>query len=106
MKFPNKVTVCGFTYTIKYNPKKDGGSGTTRKQTIHVGTNSGSEQTWETFCHEIMELTACHQGLHFTCGKAIRVVLTHDEFQNYASAVAASLWPLVRNRLNPKKHGK
>jgi len=74
---------------------------------ITVGTERGHQTTWEDLVHEIMELTAVHRRLHFTCGSHIRIVMSHEEFTTFATDVAISLGPLVDKGFNKvRKHGK
>lgn len=105
MKFPKKVTVCGFKYTVAYKANWAGGNGNMKSRKITVGTERGDQTTWEDLVHEIMELTAVHRRLHFMCGTEIRVVMNHAEFTTFASDVAISLGPLVCKRFNKGKHG-
>lgn len=99
MRLPKTIQLNGKTYKVKQNPKVFGGSGSTAKQTIIIGTESkNAQRRFENLVHEIMECVACERGYRY--GKGVSedsvFVMNHKEFDNFSVDVTAALWPMIK----------
>lgn len=99
MKLPKTVVICGKTYTVIKDNKRDDGCGFTFKQTIIIGTKDQTdERQFDTFVHEVAELTACEKRYRYGDGHSgtSMFVMNHKEFENFISDLAAALWPMLK----------
>lgn len=99
MRLPKTVQICGKTYTVKTNNKSYDGGGSTTHLNLTVGTKSkNSERSFEIFCHEIMEITACERGYRYGGGSSdgATFVMSHKEFDTFSADVAAAIYPMTK----------
>ncbi len=99
MRIPQKVNISGKTYNIRQDKDRWGGNGATGKQQITVGTKNdqSTERKFENFIHEVAEMVAAEQTLRFEANDSeIVFVMTHKQFDRFASDVATAIFPMIK----------
>ncbi len=102
MRLPKKVDICGKTYSVSKDNKNFNSGGSTHKQEITVGTrgNQSDERQFDGFVHETVELVTCEKRYRYGDGhsESSVFVMNHKEFEQFASALATAIYPMVRER--------
>ena len=99
MKLPQKVQICGRSYTVRRLSTEWGGNCATGSQTIGIGTarNQSAGRVCANFIHEVLECAAMEQKLRYESSDSeIMFVMTHKQFDSYANDVSTALFPLLR----------
>lgn len=95
--FVSNVVICGKTYQIKKNPRYSGGSFSLNTQEIEIGTSCSKERVSDILVHEILETILVELGFRFILPTSepengdYRFVMTHDDFEKAADALALVL---------------
>lgn len=92
---PRKVTICGKTWSIKYN-MRGGCCFEYRKSLITVGCNSGEDTAIEGLVHEISEAVHVeHRNRYMRTGSGENgdfiFHLSHDTFETHNMSLVAAL---------------
>ncbi len=99
MRLPKTVQISGKTYNVQQDKDRWGGNGGTGKQVITVGTKNDQsvERKFENFVHEVAEMVAAEQTLRFEANDSeIVFVMTHKQFDRFASDFATAILPMVK----------
>jgi len=99
MKLPKTVQISGKTYRVTSDSKNWGGSCTSGKQVINVGTASSqsSHRIFSSLTHEILEAVTLERRLRYEAADdEIVFVMTHKQFDDFAKDVATAMKPLIK----------
>ncbi len=99
MKIPRSILICGKTYKVKSDRNTWGGSSATGKQQIIVGmkSNQTAERKFDNIVHEVLEAITMEREFRYTgTDNEIRFVMTHKEFDCFASDVSSALLPMIK----------
>ncbi len=101
MRLPRKITISGREYTVKRDRSKGTGYGLGRldRGVITIGSDGSPEQAFETFVHEVMEVTLLENDLRYNRDgtNEFNYQMTHTEFDVYARDVARAIRPMMKN---------
>jgi len=92
------VQISGKTYKVTKQPGNWGGSCTTGKQEITVGTarNQSAQRIFTNFTHEVLEAVALERNIRYEASDdEIMFVMTHKQFDDYAKDVATAFKPML-----------
>ncbi len=99
MKLPKTVNISGKTYNVLKDSNRENGTGRTFKQEITVGTKDQSaERHFETFLHEVAELTCCENNYRYGDGHSETsvFVMNHKEFERFIGDIAMAIGPMLK----------
>lgn len=99
MKLPKTVQISGKTYAVRKDNKIWGGNGGTGRQEIVVGTrkDQSTQRKFENFMHEVTELVAAEHSLRYeSADEEIKFVMSHKQFDRFASDVATAIFPMMK----------
>ncbi len=103
MRLPRKVIIDGKEWTVKKDPKSNGGSGFNKNKTIIVGTEWEAD-TLENFLHEVLEiiLTQSYMGyynIHTRYENGDKIfVMNHTQFEKVCSDLALAIKDIVKEK--------
>lgn len=98
MKIPKKIMLCGKPYVVTLDSSVDDGGGSTHKQKIVVGCKGQqSERIFDTFLHEVAELSCCENNFRYGDGHSETsvFVMSHKDFERFIGDLSSVLFPLL-----------
>ncbi len=101
LKLPKTVNISGKTYKVSKDSQSWGGCSGNGAQEMVIGTEKdrSRERIFATFIHEVCESVTMERNLRYlsTDDECI-FVMTHKQFDDFATDVSAALWPMIGNR--------